>query len=418
MSVHSFIAHFLKENGYHKTFKTFENEHGKQIVAELPSDESLVDIITDRMKYLTTEPPTNSSLDLLLSKDLREIKKNQIKHWSTPYPKVSSEIAKINDLVIDSAVMTLGDKEMVVMSTSAKSLIVVDLETGSEVLRLANAIGNIVIRKIVVTTDYIVLCDMQGKAYLCEFSKDILELKIISQTQIHARLIVEARCVRWNNQDFLVTMGWDFLVKVFQIDENGIHSFGESFKLANQGSCMDACVFNDTIVIVVGKSEITLLDVIRVGDDRKLALYCRIALNDAEFSASGFSPMCVKVYSDGRGVPLVAIGTSQEPFMRAIIVSLNEVGRTDDGVIRRNQIITNVNTMCPQDKYSQAVLEWRKDGSGLWVLGDDGVIRGVDLSTGKIAVELSGHDGRIKSLAVSSSTLISGGTDRRILQWS
>lgn len=418
MSVHSFVAHFLKENGYHETLKSFENEHGTQIVTELPSDESLTDIITDRLKYLTTEPLTDNSVDLLLNKDLREVKKNQIKDWSTPYPKISNEIAKISDLVIDSAVMTIGDKEFVLMSTSSKALVVVDLETGSEKLRVPNAIGGVVIRKIVITADFVVLCGMQGKAYLCQFSEDALELKIIAEEQIHARLIVEVRCIRWNNRDFLVSLGWDFFVKVFQIDETGIHPYGEPFKLVNQGSCMDACVFNNTLVILIGKSEITLLDVIRIDEHQQLVLDCRIALNDAEFSASGFSPMCVRIFSDGEGVPLVAVGTSHEPFMRAIIVSLNEVGKAQDGVIRRNQIIANVNTMCPQDKYSQAVLDWRTDGTGLWVLGDDGFVRGVDLSSGKIAVELSGHDGRIKSLAVCTSTLVTGGTDRKILQWS
>lgn len=418
MSVHNFIAHFLKENGYHETLQKFEEEHGKQISTEIPSDESLTDIITDRMKYLTTEPLTHDSGDILLSEALRELKNRQIKHWSTPYPKMSSEIANIDDLVIDSAVITRGGKDFLLMSTSAKYLIVVDTETGSEVLRVPNAVGNIVIRKIVAATDHVVLCDMQGKAYLCQFSKDLLELKIIAEEKIHARLIVEARCIRWNNRDFLVSMGWDFLVKVFQVDESGIHPFGEPFKLVNQGSCMDACVFNDAIIILVGKSEITLLDVLRVGEDRKVELDCRISLNDAEFSASGFSPMCVRAFSDGRNVPLVAVGTSHEPFMRAIVVSLNEVGKAGDGVIRRNQIIINANTMSPQDKYNLAMLDWRSDGSGLWILGDDGVIRGVDLTTGKVAVELSGHDGRIKSFVVHASTLISCGTDRKILKWS
>lgn len=417
MSVHGFIAHFLKENGYHETLKMFENEHGKQITTELPSDESLADIITDRLKYLTTKPLTVSSADLLLSEKLQNLRNTQIKDWSTPYPKASRQIANCTDLVIDSAQMKMGDKHYILMSTSSKALVVADLETGSVVLRVSNAIGGVVIRKIVVSTNAVVLCGMQGKAYLCRFSRDMLELKIMAEEQIHARLIVEVRCVRWNNRDYLVSLGWDFLVKVFQIGEAGFRPYGDPYKLANQGSCMDACVFHDAIVILVGKSEITLLDVIRVDGDQKMALDCRIALNDAEFSASGFSPMCVRVFSDGHGVPLVAVGTSHEPFMRAIVVSLSEVGKKD-GAIHRAQIIANVNTMCPQDKYSQAVLDWRTDGTGLWVLGDDGIVRGVDLSAGKVAVELSGHDGRIKSLSVGSLFLVTGGTDRKVLQWS
>lgn len=417
MSVHSFVAHFLKDNGYLETLKTFEAEHGKQITTELPHDESLTDIITDRLKYLSTEPQVQDSHDKILDEELRSIKEKQFKEWAVPFPNVSHEIAKIDDLVIDSAIMHFDNKNYLILATSARELVVVDIESSSEVFRRKNVIGDVVIRKIAVTSNAVVLCGMQGKAFLCKFSHGMLELNIEAERQIHARLVVDVKVVSWREQDYLVSLGWDYLVKVFKIEENDICPVGEPFKLANQGSCMDACVYKDRITVLVGKSEITLMDVLCMGEEQKLSLDCRIALNDAEFSAAGFTPMCVRIHQSGENVPLVAVGTSHEPFMRAVIVTLKQVGIAAQETVQRNQIIANLNTLSPQDKYSQAILDWRPDGTGLWVLGDDGVIRGIDLSSGKVSAELSGHEGRIKTLNVLTNLLVSCGTDRHILKW-
>lgn len=416
MSVYSFIAHFLEENGYNETLKSFEKEYGRPISTELPHDEALTDIISDRMKYLSTKEEPASLHDQWLDQKLAEIKARQFKNWSAPYPSKCEELASVKGLIIDSAVFKLNNVPYLVCGTSEKSLVVLNYETGEETLVLKNVIGKVVIRRIVVSSNRVLLCGMDGKVYVGSFSSDIKNFQIVAEHQIHARLVTDVKVIMWRGSDHLVTMGWDFLVKVFRITEDGLVQLGEPVKLANQGTCLDACVHDSKLFITVGKSEITLMDVLRMDESEQLVVDCRIALNDAEFSASGFTPMCIRILTQEQGVPLVAVATSHEPFMRIVLVSLKDVN-SDVADIKRNQIIANINTMSPQDKYSHARIFWRYDGSGLWIIGEDGKTRGLDLVNDTIVVELEEHDGRIKSSFVYEDTVVTCGTDRRILKW-
>ena len=122
-------------------------------------------------------------------------------------------------------------------------------------------------------------------------------------------------------------------------------------------------------------------------------------------------------------VPLIAVGTSHEPYMRLIIVPLQDLA--NEPSIKRNQIIKNLNTMSPQDRYSQPIIAWRlqksnnNKASGVWVMGDDGTIRGIDIVEDQVIVELKdGHQGKIKDFITfidedSVEKLITSGIDRR-----
>jgi WD40 repeat protein len=87
-------------------------------------------------------------------------------------------------------------------------------------------------------------------------------------------------------------------------------------------------------------------------------------------------------------------------------------------------------TMAPQTAYSTPALTWRPDGTGIWVNSDDGAIRGIEATTGKIIATLKGHEpgSKVRCLSagwVSSSDdsaekqewLVSGGFDQRLIVW-
>lgn len=91
-------------------------------------------------------------------------------------------------------------------------------------------------------------------------------------------------------------------------------------------------------------------------------------------------------------------------------------------------ILSNTNTLAPQTAYSTPQVCWRPDGSGLWVNGDDGVIRGVEASTGKVVATLrNGHElgskirtiwaGWVKVDEKQEEWIVSGGFDRKLIVW-
>lgn len=67
---------------------------------------------------------------------------------------------------------------------------------------------------------------------------------------------------------------------------------------------------------------------------------------------------------------------------------------------------------------------WRPDGSGLWVNGDDGVLRGLEAKTGKVvAILKGGHEAGSKIRSIwcgmveGQEWVVSGGFDRRLVVW-
>ena len=84
--------------------------------------------------------------------------------------------------------------------------------------------------------------------------------------------------------------------------------------------------------------------------------------------------------------------------------------------------------MAPQTPYSTPQVCWRPDGSGVWVNGDDGVLRGVEAKTGKVVATLrEGHEigskirsawaGMVEVDEKEEEWVVSGGFDRRLVVW-
>ena len=66
----------------------------------------------------------------------------------------------------------------------------------------------------------------------------------------------------------------------------------------------------------------------------------------------------------------------------------------------------HVSTMAPQTPYSTPQIVWRPNGSGVFVNGDDGVIRGLEAKTGKVVSTLQGgHEvgSKIRSIWVRAN---------------
>lgn len=121
---------------------------------------------------------------------------------------------------------------------------------------------------------------------------------------------------------------------------------------------------------------------------------------------------------------LVAVGTSHLPHMKLILVRLLFPASQERGVgggasyVRGETqalqaraelamqdredaaIVLHVSAMAPQTPYSTPQVVWRPDGSGVWVNGDDGVVRGIEAKSGKVVASLKGHEvgSKVRSL--------------------
>lgn len=423
MSIHDLVAHFLHSHNYHETLKKFEEEHGNPLLTnlhDLPTNESLEDIYEDRMKFKQLETKVNElSLNDTLNEGLKLVLDTQIKNWSTPYPKISQTIDDHSMGLVVSC--ELFHKRYVLLGTIDTKFIVVDLDSGTRVFEEPAVIGKVVIKAIVgIDDERVMLVGINGKASIVELDINKKSLAILGEFQLHKKLIVDAKYIKVGDTTYVVSLGWDFHIRVFEIFQSQFRMVDE-FKLNVQGSCFDVTVYNGSLAIVFGKNEFTVLEVLTLVDS-KLQLMYKISLNDAVFLTSMFTPRSIKIFHASDSVPLIAVGTSHEPYMRVIVVTLSEFATVLATPIRRDQIIKNLNTLSPQDKFLTAVMSWRLDGSGLWVLGEDGVARGLDLEKEEVVIEQRAHLGKIKAFVNGAGSdgrevAVTCGADRTLKVW-
>lgn len=429
--VHKLIAHFLQENNYPETLKQFESEHGSPIEPSKLIDESLTEIINDRINFSQLSNQFENQINIHdehdVSNDIKAIVDHQFRHWISPSPTHREKLIDLDGLVISSSY----HNGLVYMSTSSSKVYVLEQDGKS----IHHTTFPVVIKKIIpLENDHdelqLLFVGMNGMFYLSEWKDDTLNT--ITEFPAHKRLIVDAKYIKFNDTRYIITLGWDFYLRLIKL-ENQQFSVLSEVKLTQQGTCFDVTNYENQLVIVLGKLENTLLDVYTINQDQ-LGLLYKISLNDAEFTSSSFSPRCITIQSNA-AIPVIAVATSHEPYMRLIIVSLKEIELiqqdSQNAPIKRNQIIKNLNTMSPQDKYSQPIISWRlihpenthPKNSGVWIMGDDGVIRGVDLIHEKPILTLSGaHQGKIKEFITYfdseyNERLISCGVDREVTIW-
>lgn len=146
---------------------------------------------------------------------------------------------------------------------------------------------------------------------------------------------------------------------------------------------------------------------------------------------------------------LLAIATSHLPHLKVMIARLlfpdtpstqgfaeaappqtvSAVARAELALQDREDaaITLQVSTQAPQTPYSTPQIAWRPDGSGLWVNGDDGVVRGVEAKSGKVVALLRGHEagskvrtlwaGHVGKGENKKEVLVTGGFDRKCFVW-
>ena len=420
MNTEAHVAQFLKDNGYTETLRVFEREYGKPF-SNSP-DEPLETIIEDRYNYKTLNAKTeDSEINASLSKELNEILHNQVDEWSVPYPKDPELVSdSIDGLVISSCLVFCKNTPILFLGTSNTKLYVINLLLKETIQESSAFIGKCVIKNITSVSDNkLVFLGMNGKLHLCEYNYgESFEIRIIDEIQAHPRLIVDTKCIQFNNTTYVFTLGWDFTLKVFTAQDK--LNLVTEYKLPTQGTCIDVTILNNKIALVVGLNETTLLSVFHLTENDLVLLY-KISLNDAQFTVSTFTPRCITIQSLSLGVPLIAVATSHEPYMRLIIVPLKDAPAIDSGSIERDQILKNLSTLSPQDKYSQPIIRWKLPKNlkhnGVWIVGEDGTIRGIDLVQEREITSYQQHDGRIKSFTLADDILITCGTDKHVYQW-
>lgn len=305
---------------------------------------------------------------------------------------------------------------------------------------------------------YLLTSSMSGKLAL----HNLIEGKIVEERQDHLKYVVKVTCKEYSDiaGAWIATAAWDAKVYVYRASHNwgAAPQIGKPVAQIKLPSNPESILFVEhpeisSPVLLISRRDSTFLYYYTLPEDlsdgeddgpRSLIFLGRQNLAPHSNAWIAFTPSAMAL--SPRDPSLLAVATSAVPHMKLIIVRLMYPPPTPMGAAQQPPeyltqasqaqaelatqdredaaILIHCTTLAPQTPYSTPALAWRPDGSGIYVNGDDGVVRGLETTTGKIKATLqNGHEAGSKirclwaGLAEEREIIVSGGFDRRLVVW-
>ncbi len=299
---------------------------------------------------------------------------------------------------------------------------------------------------------------MSGQVILYDHKED----RVNEERRDHKKYAVKV--TTWNEEagdrpTWIATAGWDAKIFVYHstpMTDVNPTILGEPVGLLTLPTNPETITFikhprtSDPILLVTRRDSTSLhyyaLPVLGSPPQAELRLLGVQNLAPHSNAWIAFSPSSVAVCPTDPTI--LAVATSAVPHMKLIIVRLlcpslqhptsnlpepaTQEAQTRAKLALQDKeetaIQIHVSTLAPQTAYSTPQVCWRPDGSGVWVNGDDGVLRGIEARTGKIIATLKdGHEAgsKIRSIwaglvdvdGTKEEWVISGGFDKRLVIW-
>ena len=299
---------------------------------------------------------------------------------------------------------------------------------------------------------------LPGHTGLTTMSGELLLLshatgKIVASRRDHTKYAVQVVAAEQSDSSWLLaTASWDGTVKLYRVDTRQdkaeLQAPMDTIELQSNPESMLFVHHPDTNVLylIVSRRDSTHLSYYELtsGDHEHFELTEAGRQNLAPHSNAwvAFTPSMLASHPTDPG--LIAVATSHLPHMKLIVVRLLFPGAEQAPALGGTQasqarsalavqdkedaaIRLQISTLAPQTPYSTPVVVWRPDGSGVWVNGDDGVVRGIEVKSGKVITMLKGHEagtkvrtlwaGEVVNGDSHQEVLVSGGFDKRVFIW-
>ncbi|KAF1942163.1 hypothetical protein EJ02DRAFT_180940 [Clathrospora elynae] len=458
-SVAELVARFLRANGYTQTLSSFVEEAG------LPAD---IGASHDGLVTIESILHEKKSFDLSLSFEKLGVDDAE-RGWTLPAP-VNATIVEslpnrsnilsvsVFDLLLPS---TAGIRQYIAVTTADRQLHLIDPSTPS--LDLVHSYTDFQdspsLDIVPIGSRYLLIASMSGKLTLFDTTNNT----VADERKDHTKYLVKLSTWSPNGSSVLVaTAGWDAKIFLYKLDVSAEKpQLGDPIATLALPSIPETTVFitlpgDETPVLIVARRDSTFLHYYAVSSPESPAFVLLSKQNLAPHSNAwvAFTPSDIQICPTNPR--LAAIATSSTPHMKLLIVKLLlpptrspildiEPSLGPDGTVTQASqaradllvadkeeaaILVNVSTLAPQTAYSTPRLVWRTDGSGVYVSSDDGVVRGIEAKSGKLAASLKAHEpgsklrclwaGQMKANPVDGSEsthkteyLISGGFDQK-----
>lgn len=312
---------------------------------------------------------------------------------------------------------------------------------------------------------YLITCSMSGQLLVSD-----LEGKTIESRRDHSKYVVKVVIHQDESEALVATAGWDCKINLYKpTAANELLHLGEPFGTILLPTKPESILFvrhpeSGQPVLLVSRTDSSFLFFYNVDSSPRLLGKQNLAPHSNTWMAFTPSALALCPTDPSR----LAVGTSTVPHMKLLIVRLlippyeqrfppaqstaleQRMSLLHDSATHETQasqaraalavsdreaaaIQIHCTTFAPQTAYSTPAVAWRPDGSGVWVNGDDGAVRGIEVVTGKVVSTLRGHEegskvrclwaGQIEEKVredggeARREILVSGGFDQKLLIW-
>ncbi|KAF2141679.1 uncharacterized protein K452DRAFT_228234 [Aplosporella prunicola CBS 121167] len=470
------VARFLRANNYSQTLDAFLAE------ANLPSDAGAVTNGDLTVEQLLRE---KQAFDLSANFERLGVQDDD-KGWHDPAPSSATELtlpttSNLLNASVEIIARGVEAEPFILATTADRHLHLISSRASSfEIHRSISHIQDSPILSYnVICQRYLLASSMSGKLLLYDCGSDTL----LNERKDHAKYLVKIASIEDDEGAWIATAGWDAKVHLYRLNvrqDSPIHLKAPVANLTLPTN-PEALLFvrhpvTEKPLLLLTRRDSTFLFYYSLpepgagcseGAPVTLELLGKQNLAPTSTAWVAFTPSSIALCPTDSS--LLAVATSAVPHMKLLIVRLllppadavdagseRSIGLEEapiaqdsvrDGInfsamtqasqaraaliVQERElaaILIQCSTLAPQTPYSTPSLAWRPDGTGVWVNSDDGVVRGVEASTGKVVASLKGHDAASKIRCIwagrvgsgengGEEWMISGGFDQKLILW-
>ncbi|KAK5140085.1 hypothetical protein LTR32_007013, partial [Rachicladosporium monterosium] len=312
-----------------------------------------------------------------------------------------------------------GEMPALFATSADRRLHVLDASTIALRASLAGLQDSPMLSCVVFRQKYLLTAAMSGQLLVSNVDGSTVESR-----RDHSKYIVRVAVRDDASEPLIATAGWDGKIMIYRpsVTSSGEMSLADPKATITLPTKPEAMIFVEHAeaqqpLLVVTRTDSSFLYYYTTESEPRLLGRQNLAPHSNAWVA--FTPSALAV--SPRDPTLVAVGTSTVPHMKLLLVRLlipsygqqtqptaqshhipphNDTPiapETQSSQARRELALADresaaiqihCTTMAPQTAYSTPAVAWRPDGSGVWVNGDDGAVRGVEASSGKVVYGL------------------------------
>ncbi|OQO12770.1 hypothetical protein B0A48_02234 [Cryoendolithus antarcticus] len=445
------VARYLRANGLNESYDAFIAEAG------LPADAGTVG-----KGDLTLEVLLEEKKAFDLSAQFEKLATDDgDKGWSEPSP---STVTEIDDLPSSSNILQVaiapvkyqGEVQpLLLVSTADRRLSILDGRSAELRMSWTTIQDAPILSTVPFRDTHLLVSSMSGQLVLVDMTGQVVEKR-----RDHTKYVVQIAISQDTDHPLIATAGWDNKVNIYSPSLDLPPKIGEPTASITLPTKPESILFlqhpdSDEPILVLSRTDSSHLHYYTTSSPPRYLGRQNLAPHSNAWVS--FTPSSMSICPTDP--TLVAVATSAVPSMKLLIARLLIPSWEGEPILPNAELVTlrtsllddnpnasgtqasqaraallvadrehaailiHCTTLAPQTAYSTPAVVWRPDGSGVWVNGDDGVIRGIEVSTGKIVATLKGHEpgSKVRCLwageVAEKEVLVSGGFDQKLIRW-